>query len=110
MKHSILILAMLFFITNCAENEDETKQQENIIIENGIISHYPSAIDICTYIVEMENNHFYTLENLNKEFRYYDLMLKIYYTKTDKKLSCGFAGPATVINIINVEKITNKEE
>ena len=59
MKHSILILAVLFFITNCAE--DEAKQQENVIIENGIISHYPSAGDGCTYIIQMENNHFYTL-------------------------------------------------
>ena len=103
MKHSILILAMLFFITGCTE--DEAKQQENVTVENGIIYHYPSAGDICTYIVRMENNHAYTLENLNKEFRYYDLTLKIYYTKTDKKLPCGFANSLPVINIIKVEKI-----
>ena len=103
MKHSILILAMLFFITNC--DEDETKQPENIIIENGIISHYPSAIDICNYIIHTENNNFYTLENLNKKFKYYDVTLKIHYTKTDKKLSCGFAGVLPVINIVNIEKI-----
>ena len=106
MKHSILILAMLFLITNCAE--DETKQQENIIIENGIIYHSPSAGDICTYIIKMENNYFYTLESLNKKFKYYDLMLKIYYTKTDKTFFCEFAGTLPVINIIKVEKITTE--
>ena len=36
-------------------------------------------------------------------------MLKIYYTKTDKKLSCGFAGLLPVINIIKVEKITENK-
>ena len=105
MKHSILILAMLFFITGCAENENEVKQQENIIIENGIVYHYPSAVDICTYMVKMENNYTYTLQNINKKFKYYNVTLKIYYTKTDKTFACGFAGPLPVINIIKVEKI-----
>jgi hypothetical protein len=103
MKNILLILSFFFFITAC--NEDETEQQENIITENATVYYDASEIDNCIYTIKTENNNFYSVENLDEIFRENNLTVKISYTKTDKRLNCGFSNNLIVIKIVTIDKI-----
>jgi hypothetical protein len=103
MKNMYLILSVLLLFTGC--NEEEAKQEENIVTENAVVYYDSSAIDNCVYTIKTESNNFYTVESLDEIFRENNLMIKISYTVTDEKLNCGFSNNLTIIKIETIEKI-----
>ena len=103
MKNMFLIMSIFFMTTGCSE--EETKQQENVIIENATIYYDSSGIDNCVYTFKTDSNSFYTIENINEEFRQNNLRVKISFKITDNIMNCGFSGGLTVIQIKAMEKI-----
>lgn len=119
MKNMFLITSFFFFITAC--NEDETKQQENIITENATLYYYFDAgfgTSQCTFVIETESNKFFVP---NETFDLSEFTsnngsnsqnsLKITYRLTNGKIDrCyhkdGFLENSTnVIEIISIEDI-----
>ena len=103
MKNMFLILITLLFTTGCSE--EETKQQENLVTENATIYYDSSGIDNCIYTFKTDSNNFYTIENLNEEFRQNNLRVNISFRETDNTMNCGFSGSLTIIQIETIEKI-----
>lgn len=103
MKNMFLILSIFFLITGCSE--EKTEQQENIITEKATIYYDSSGIDNCVYTFKTESNNFYTIENINEEFRQNNLRAKISFKITNNIMNCGFSGGLPVIQIETIEKI-----
>ena len=117
MKNSILILAMLFFISSC--NNDE----EGLITENATVYYdfhdTPHAIEKYCYLIKTENNKVFrpkaphSLSKLNIK-RYSSSKVKITYRLIADKLplnlsisGCLYKGriPTALIEVIRVKKI-----
>lgn len=98
-----LILSIFLSITGCSE--EETKQQNELQTENATIYYDVSEIDNCIYTIKTESNSFYSVENLDETFRENNLQVKISYTKTNRKINCGFSNNLTVIKIESIERI-----
>ena len=62
MKHSILILAMLFLISSCNSDED------GLITENATVYSYSDPefnISFCYYVIETESNKIFAIDERN---------------------------------------------
>ena len=100
MKNMFLILSVFLFITGCSE--EDTNQ---LATENATIYYDSSGIDNCIYTIKTDSNNFFTIENINEEFRQNNLRVNISFRKTDNTMNCGFSGNLTIIQIETIEKI-----
>ena len=103
MKNMYLILSVLFLFTGC--NEEETKQEDELITENATIYYDASEIDNCIYTIKTESNNSYSVESLDETFRENNLQVKISYTKTNGKINCGFSNNLTLIKLESIKRI-----
>ena len=104
MKNMILIFSALA-ILSCG-NDDE--QNKSMIAENATLYYDPSGIDNCVYTFKTDNGgYFYTTdESLDNKFREEgDSRVKISYSKTERRLNCGFAGYLTIIKIESIQTL-----
>jgi hypothetical protein len=102
MKTTLIFLMTLLLATGCTK---ENHNQTDMITENAIIYYDPSGTDNCVFTIKTENNNYYTVKNLNEDFRQDNLSVRISYNITTNKTNCGFSGPLTLIEIISIRKI-----
>ena len=87
MKHSILILAMLFLISSCNNDED------GLITENATVYRYLDSGfggSQCHFVIEIENNKIFAIDKMSSilsKLKYgVSKKLKITYRLTKNKL------------------------